>query len=42
MADVRREVFSAPFPAATGVICERLVDPEAQLAVDVIAVIGST
>lgn len=41
-ADVRREVFSAPFPAATGVICERLVDPEAQLAVDVIAVIGST
>jgi enamine deaminase RidA (YjgF/YER057c/UK114 family) len=39
-ADVRREVFSDPYPAATGVICERLVHPDAQLAVDVIAVTG--
>lgn len=40
-ADVRRQVFSAPYPAATGVICERLVNPEAQLAVDVIVVEGT-
>lgn len=40
-AEVRREVFSAPYPAATGVICERLINPEALLAVDVIAVSGS-
>lgn len=38
-ADVRREVFSAPYPAATGVVCERLVDPGAQLSVDAIAVL---
>lgn len=38
-ADVRREVFSAPYPAATGVVCERLVDPAAQIAVEAVVVI---
>lgn len=37
-ADVRREVFAAPYPAATGVICERLVQSDAQIAVEVVAV----
>lgn len=37
-ADVRREVFAAPYPAATGVICDRLVHPAAQLAVEIVAV----
>jgi enamine deaminase RidA (YjgF/YER057c/UK114 family) len=37
-ADVRREVFEAPYPAATGVICDRLADPSAQISVEVIAV----
>ena len=37
-ADVRRDVFVAPYPAATGVVCERLVHPEALIAVEVIAV----
>ena len=37
-ADVRREVFAAPFPAATGVICERLEAPGALIAVEITAV----
>ncbi|MGN6572133.1 MAG: RidA family protein [Pseudolabrys sp.] len=37
-ADVRREVFGAPYPAATGVICERLGHPEAMIAVEATAV----
>lgn len=37
-AEVRREVFAAPYPAATGVICERLVQSDAQIAVEAIAV----
>ena len=37
-ADVRREVFDAPYPAATGVICDRLADPSAQISVEIIAV----
>jgi enamine deaminase RidA (YjgF/YER057c/UK114 family) len=36
-ADVRREVFAAPYPAATGVICERLSMPGAMIAVEAIA-----
>lgn len=39
--DVRREVFSAPYPAATGVICERLSRPGAMIAVEAIAVTGA-
>ncbi len=37
-ADVRREVFAAPYPAATGVVCEGLMEPGADLAVEAIAV----
>jgi hypothetical protein len=36
-ADVRRDVFSLPYPAATGVICERLSHPDAMIAVEAIA-----
>jgi enamine deaminase RidA (YjgF/YER057c/UK114 family) len=36
-ADVRREVFSLPYPAATGVICERLSHPGAMIAVEATA-----
>jgi enamine deaminase RidA (YjgF/YER057c/UK114 family) len=36
-ADVRRDVFAAPYPAATGVICERLSRPGAMIAVEAIA-----
>lgn len=36
-ADVRRDVFSAPYPAATGVICKRLSHPGAMIAVEVTA-----
>jgi enamine deaminase RidA (YjgF/YER057c/UK114 family) len=36
-ADVRREVFSVPYPAATGVICERLSHPGAMIAVEATA-----
>jgi len=34
-AEVRRNVFVAPYPAATGVTCERLVQSDAQIAVEV-------
>lgn len=37
-ADVRRQVFAAPYPAATGVICEALPDPGSLIAVEAIAV----
>ena len=37
-ADVRREVFAAPYPAATGVVCDRLMNPDAHIAVDVVAI----
>lgn len=40
-ADVRREVFAAPYPAATGVICESLVQADAQIAVEVVSVPGA-
>jgi enamine deaminase RidA (YjgF/YER057c/UK114 family) len=36
-ADVRRKVFDAPYPAATGVICERLPKTGAMIAVEVTA-----
>ena len=36
-ADVRREFFDAPYPAATGVICERLLKPGAMIAVEATA-----
>ncbi len=36
-ADVRREAFDAPYPAATGVICERLGKPGAMIAVEATA-----
>lgn len=37
-ADVRREVFMAPYPAATGVICEALPTPGALIAVEAVVV----
>jgi enamine deaminase RidA (YjgF/YER057c/UK114 family) len=37
-AEVRREVFAPPFPAATGVVCEGLPAPGAQIAVEAVAV----
>ncbi len=39
-AEIRREVFSLPYPAATGVICERLSHPEAMIAVEATVVTG--
>ena len=38
-ADVRRQVFGADFPAATGVIVAGLLRPGALIEIDVIAVI---
>jgi enamine deaminase RidA (YjgF/YER057c/UK114 family) len=37
-AEVRREVFTPPFPAATGVVCGGLPMPGAQIAVEAVAV----
>ena len=37
-ADVRREVFGLPYPAATGVICERLSRPGSLISVEATAV----
>jgi enamine deaminase RidA (YjgF/YER057c/UK114 family) len=37
-AAVRRDVFAAPYPAATGIVCEGLPVPGAQIAVEAIAV----
>lgn len=36
-ADVRCEVFEPPYPAATGVICDRLPDPRTMIGVEAIA-----
>jgi enamine deaminase RidA (YjgF/YER057c/UK114 family) len=36
-ADVRRDMFTGPYPAATGVICERLGQPGAMIAVEATA-----
>lgn len=38
-ADVRKEIFAQPFPASTGVVCERLLRPEMMLEVDAIAIL---
>jgi hypothetical protein len=40
-AEVRREVFSVPYPAATGVVCERLAHPGALIAVEATALTGA-
>ena len=37
-ADVRREVFADPYPAATGVVCDALMTPGAQIAIEVVAI----
>jgi len=37
-AGVRKQIFSAPYPASTGVVCDRLLRPGATLEVDAIAV----
>jgi enamine deaminase RidA (YjgF/YER057c/UK114 family) len=39
-ADVRRDLFSPPYPAATGVICECLSSPRALIAVEAVAMRG--
>jgi enamine deaminase RidA (YjgF/YER057c/UK114 family) len=39
-ADVRRDVFAVPYPAATGVVCERLGHPGAMIAVEATALTG--
>jgi enamine deaminase RidA (YjgF/YER057c/UK114 family) len=39
-AEVRREVFTPPFPAATGVVCEGLAKVGARIAVEAVAVRG--
>jgi enamine deaminase RidA (YjgF/YER057c/UK114 family) len=39
-AEVRREVFAPPFPAATGVVCEGLPAAGALIAVEAVAVRG--
>lgn len=39
-ADVRRDVFAVPYPAATGVICERLAASGALIAVEATAMKG--
>lgn len=38
-ADVRREVFRRPYPAATGIVCEQLLRPEMMIEVDALAVL---
>ena len=40
-ADVRRDVFDVPYPAATGVVCERLSHPGAMIAVEATALTGA-
>jgi enamine deaminase RidA (YjgF/YER057c/UK114 family) len=39
-AEVRRDVFTPPFPAATGVVCEGLAKVGARIAVEAVAVRG--
>jgi len=39
-AEVRREAFRPPFPAATGVVCERLLRDGALIEVEAVAVLG--
>ena len=35
--DIRREIFAPPYPAATGVICDRLPDERTMIAVEAVA-----
>jgi enamine deaminase RidA (YjgF/YER057c/UK114 family) len=39
-ADIRREVFRPPYPAATGVVCDRLLRPGMVVEVEAVAVVG--
>lgn len=39
-AEVRRGLFQAPYPAATGVVCEELIDSNALVEVEAIAMVG--
>jgi enamine deaminase RidA (YjgF/YER057c/UK114 family) len=39
VANVRKRIMTAPLPASTGVVCERLLRPEFQLEVDSFAII---
>lgn len=39
-ASVRQEFFKAPFPAATGLVCDRLLRPEMLIEVDAMAVLS--
>jgi len=41
-ADIRRQIFAAPYPAATGVVCESVGSPACQIAVEVVAVRTAT
>jgi len=38
-AALRREFFRPPYPAATGIVCQRLVRPEMLIEVDALAVL---
>jgi enamine deaminase RidA (YjgF/YER057c/UK114 family) len=37
-AEIRREIFAPPYPAATGVVCASVGSPDCQIAVEVVAV----
>jgi enamine deaminase RidA (YjgF/YER057c/UK114 family) len=37
-AEIRRQIFASPYPAATGVVCESVGKPGCQIAVEVVAV----
>jgi enamine deaminase RidA (YjgF/YER057c/UK114 family) len=37
-ADIRREIFAPPYPAATGVVCESVGGSDCRIAVEVVAV----
>jgi enamine deaminase RidA (YjgF/YER057c/UK114 family) len=37
-AEIRRQIFASPYPAATGVVCESVGRPDCQIAVEVVAV----
>ena len=39
-AEVRKELFKPPYPAATGIVCDRLLRPEMLLEVNAIAVLS--
>ena len=39
VSNIRKRIMPAPFPASTGVVCERLLRPEFQLEVDSVAII---